>query len=220
MEPATTPNPDPTARKPPSPPRRIAVSLRMFVAILVLLGVGSALWIGVPAYRQRMAIREIERLGGEIVYQRPVGPGWLRKVVGHENWTAFDIVESVQFRPSRETFSKRYGDFPVSFPNNQQPWTEIGVEVDDSSLASIRRLSKLKECDLSCTNVGDAGIVHVATLDDLEVLNIYSTDVSDASIPLLKRLTKLKELHLAWTKVTESGIADLRRALPGLEVHE
>jgi hypothetical protein len=46
--------------KPPGPRRWIPVSLRIFVAILVVLGAVSGLWVAVAAYRQHVAIREFK----------------------------------------------------------------------------------------------------------------------------------------------------------------
>lgn len=54
--------PVPPIDKPPRPRRRIPLSLRMIVAILLLLGFAGALIIGVPAYPQYLATREIERI--------------------------------------------------------------------------------------------------------------------------------------------------------------
>jgi hypothetical protein len=96
------PSADPTTVNPPRPRRWIPLSLRMFVAILVLLGAGSALWIGVPAYRQQTAIREIERVGGKVV-TRPRGPNWLRTWVGDERMKPFDEVVTVLLKGSQCT---------------------------------------------------------------------------------------------------------------------
>ena len=68
--------PDPTTDKPPRPRRWIPVSVRMFVAMLVLLATGGGLWIGVPAYRQRLAIREIDRFDDNFATSHR-GPRWL-----------------------------------------------------------------------------------------------------------------------------------------------
>src|SRR5882724_1525355 len=64
---------DPTLEKPPRARRQIPLSLRMFAAILVLLG-ASAVWIGVPAYRQYRALQAIERAGGHVYFLPKVTP--------------------------------------------------------------------------------------------------------------------------------------------------
>src|SRR5437868_2248538 len=86
---------DPTTGKPPRPRRWIPVSLGMFVALLLVVGVASGLWIGVPAYRQLAIIQEIEGLGGTVDCV-PIGPKWLRRWVGDENMRMFDEIVSVR----------------------------------------------------------------------------------------------------------------------------
>jgi hypothetical protein len=61
------PSPDPTTDKPPRRRRWIPLALRMFVVILVLLATASALWIGIPIYRQQVVIRKLEGVGGRVM---------------------------------------------------------------------------------------------------------------------------------------------------------
>ncbi|MBI3863652.1 MAG: hypothetical protein HY290_17315 [Planctomycetia bacterium] len=89
-------NADPTTIQPPRARRWVPLSLRMFAAILVILVVSSVLWIGIPAYRQHVAIREIEQVDGS-VRTNPVGPAWLRSWVGDERMKLFDRVDDVEF---------------------------------------------------------------------------------------------------------------------------
>jgi hypothetical protein len=80
---------------PPRLRRRFPLSLRMFVAILTILSVGSAFWIGGPAYLQYMAIREIERQEG-VVRSEPAGPTWLRGLARGAKMRLFDKVVAVE----------------------------------------------------------------------------------------------------------------------------
>jgi hypothetical protein len=50
-------NPDPTTENLPRPRRWIPLSLRMFVALMLVLG--NVIWIVVPAWTQPAAINEI-----------------------------------------------------------------------------------------------------------------------------------------------------------------
>src|SRR5258708_2216851 len=86
----SNPTPDPTTCKPPRRPRWIPISLRMFVAMLCV----SAAWTGVRIFRQHVAIRAIERLGGKVV-THPVGPAWLRAGVGMKEMRIFEDVDLV-----------------------------------------------------------------------------------------------------------------------------
>src|SRR5438045_4739030 len=80
------PTPDPTTGKPSRPRRWIPVSLRMFLAILVLVGVGGVP-IAVPVFRQDQAIQSVERSGGYVETRgNPNQPSWLLAWVG-DRWT-------------------------------------------------------------------------------------------------------------------------------------
>src|SRR5579872_2579115 len=81
---------DPTTGKPPRPRRWIPLTLRMYVMMLGVLGVGSVLWFGFRSYRQFSMIERLERI--DLVEGRPQkpgfvglapnGPGWLRSQIG------------------------------------------------------------------------------------------------------------------------------------------
>src|SRR5262245_2417071 len=80
-------------------PRRFSIRLPRplwigsVAGVLVVVAVG--LPIGVPVYRQYVAIREIEEVGGRVeTYAR--GPKWLRRQFGDCQWMKpFDEVVSV-----------------------------------------------------------------------------------------------------------------------------
>jgi len=61
---------------------RLPRPLWIGVATVVLIVAAAALHFGAPLYRQHVAVREIEQLGGQIMGTRPRGPSWLRKFVG------------------------------------------------------------------------------------------------------------------------------------------
>ena len=121
-----------TTDKPPLPWRWIPLSLRIFVAILVLLGVASA-WIGVRGYQQLAAIREIEWLGGFTELQ-PVGPKWRREPVGDERMRMFDEVVEVNLFQTQET---------------------------DTALHQISRLPRLRRLDITGSQATDVGLAQV-----------------------------------------------------------
>src|SRR5262245_47807648 len=80
--------------RPPRPKRWVPLSLRMFLVILVLVGVGSVLWIGIPAYRQHLALEEFTRIHAWVRLE-PRGPAWLRQQMGDERMKDFDEVVAV-----------------------------------------------------------------------------------------------------------------------------
>jgi hypothetical protein len=160
-----------------------------------------------------VAIREVERLGGG-VFTSPRGPAWFRKFVGQGRMIGVDDIESVYFRPDKETFYKRWGGITLS---GSSPWTS-GPTVDDATLACITGLPNLKRLDLNFTNVSDAGMEYVSRLRQLESLDLDGTDVSEASIDRLAMMPKLKKLTLDGRRISKSGSARLAAALPKCDI--
>ncbi len=60
---------------------------------------------------------------------------------------------------------------------------------------------KVTKVNLTLTNVTDAGLVHVAGLTGLEVLDLHDTYVGDAGLEHLKGLTNLQSLDLNGTDI-------------------
>src|SRR5262245_53069861 len=84
---------------PMTPPRRsirLPRPLWIGLATAALVVVGVGLRFGVPIYQQHAAIREIERLGGNLDL-RPRGPKWLRNWVSDKRMKPFDVVDRVEF---------------------------------------------------------------------------------------------------------------------------
>src|SRR5262249_61895470 len=63
-------------------PRPLWIGMGAIVLVLTTI----ALRVGVPIYRQQVAIREIERLGGWVVTEER-GPNWLRRWFGDKSTT-------------------------------------------------------------------------------------------------------------------------------------
>ena len=89
--------------------------------------------------------------------------------------------------------------------NDQQPERPIvgvdlhGLQIMDSTLAELDGLDTLKRLDLSnCYfTTTDAGLAHLATLDNLEELTYYNSNrCSDALLAPLENLAHLKALNL------------------------
>ena len=162
--------------------RWIPVSLRVFAALLVLLGGWSALGIGIPACRQQAAIREIERAGGKVEF-RPRGPDWLRAIVGESLLKWLGDVESVDLSSS---------------------------QADDATLANLKELYGLESLILADTRVTDAGLVHLSRLSNLESLSLTDTLFTDAGLVHLRRLVNLKTLFLSDTRVSDAGLEHMQ----------
>jgi len=198
------------------PQRRlwIPLSLRLFLSMFAPLFVASTLWVGVRGYRQAVATREVERLGGrvEVVV---AGPKWLRDLVGQDRLRILDeLVEGVTFPNEMAIFDR---GTTGTFGMFSKLRTDRPI-VDDATLACVAKLPYLKRLNLRWTNVGDAGMEHVCKLAALEELELVGADVSDASALQLVRLRNLKKLDVSLTLMTSSGVDTLQAALPGCSV--
>ncbi|WP_128548695.1 c-type cytochrome domain-containing protein [Larkinella soli] len=104
--------------------------------------------------------------------------------------------------------------------SNQIVWLKLGdTEVSDATLAQVARLKNLQKLHLEQTKVTDGGLKNLKALPYLEYLNLYGTEVTDTGLKELAGMKALKTVYLWQTKVTETGVADLKKALPGLEVN-
>jgi internalin A len=197
--------------RPPRRERWIPLSLRMFVTMLVLLFVGSALWVGVPAYRQHVALGKIKTLGGQCSFER-TAPQWLRDLVGNEVVRPLDAVELIEFSPDDATFRRRFGCGIYTGPI----FRSSGPTVGDATVACVTAFRSTKRLDLRWTDIGDAGMTHVSRLLVLTELDLEGTDVSDRSAPILAQLTNLRRLNIGHSKITDLGFVHLK-ALTNLE---
>ena len=89
-------SPDPIAVEPRRFSIRLPRPMSIFLATVLLVVVSVGLRFGIPIYRQQVAIREIEQVGGSATTV-PGGPAWLRKFIGDERMKIFDQVEWVEF---------------------------------------------------------------------------------------------------------------------------
>lgn len=230
-------------RTPPRPRRCIPLSLRIFVAVLVLLGVGSILWIGVtiflPSHREQQTIHEIEWRGGRVTTER-VGPEWLRSLVDRDRIKEFSGFEGIvkvslsdtsvtdveiaklsQLKYLRElTFSNSaVTNASWSHLNNVTPLENLnffGVPISDAGLAKISGCRNLKHLFLDDTAVTETGLSHLGKLTNLQYLRLSRTRVTDVGMAHLCKLTNLEGLYLVGTATTDSALVQLAR-LPKLK---
>src|SRR5437762_752858 len=146
---ATTaiPSPDPTTDKPPRRRRWIPLSLRFVLVFLPFVGQVGITWVSVRGYRNALAIREIERLGGE-VYTRRRAPEWLQDRVFDDE--LFDGVASTRLGYE---------------------------SVTDAWLAHLSCLSSVVDVWLTHRQVTDAGLARLKGLSNLQSLGLGGTRV-------------------------------------------
>jgi hypothetical protein len=92
-------------------------------------------------------------------------------------------------------------------------------KIKDADLACLADLREVTSLKLDNTGLTDEGLKHLQGLKNLRRLTVSFTGVSDEGLKLLKGLDKLEYLHVGYcAKVTAKGKAELRQALPKLEI--
>jgi hypothetical protein len=193
--------PAPSALKPRRRPVPLRLSVRGLLLLIVVIAIGLA-WVAhvIRAGNDvRRRVHAIDAAGGWVVYDSDwqVDPTPLQFRPKWPKWLVDDI--------GREYLSN------VVFVN-------LHGRGNDSLMADIGRLTRLKQLHRVGPAVTDAGIAHLQSLRELELLSIQSPRITDAGIEQLTRLTSLKWLGLANTKVTDAGIKKLKQALPNLQI--
>lgn len=94
--------------------------------------------------------------------------------------------------------------------------------VTDAGLEKLKRLTNLKELDLTQWGITDNGLNSLSGMSKLEVLNLTATAITDAGvdilISILPRMTSIKKIILTRTQVSEKGIELLKERFPRLTV--
>ena len=93
-----------------------------------------------------------------------------------------------------------------------------GLEIGDEGLVNIATQKTLVRLHLEKTKITDKGLEQVKGLENLEYLNLYGTEITDAGLAHLTNLKKLKSLYLWQTKVTDEGVKKLQAAVPGVKI--
>ena len=175
--------PVPTTDKPPRPRRWIPLSLRMFVAILGILGVVAA-WEGLRTYRQYLVLQEILPLGWSVRF-RSRAPEWLLDQAGIERWELFGDVIAVDVDDFQGLRDWTHGI----------RWPALIVHTSDAGLDHLQELTTLEVLSLSNIHLTDAGLAHLRGLTKLKMLSLDNTQVTDAGLTHLKGLTSHAEIE-------------------------
>jgi hypothetical protein len=136
-------------------------------------------------------------------------------------WMAVPVLADEGEDKAVKTIKKLGGIFARDEKTKDKPIVSVDLgytEMTDAGLKHVAGLKQLQTLDLRHTKVTDAGLEHLAGLKKLRVLNLRRTQVTDKGLEHLAGLKKLRTLSLYGTKVTDEGEADLRKALPDLEI--
>jgi hypothetical protein len=83
------------------------------------------------------------------------------------------------------------------------------TELTERTGGCLATLTELETLDLGCTTFNDAGLVRLARLTTLTRLALDGTEVSDAGLAALHNFPRLQILSLNNTGVTDDGLARL-----------
>lgn len=102
----------------------------------------------------------------------------------------------------------------------QIAWLNLGKSaITDAGMQHLANLQNLSKLHLEKTAVTDDGLAHLSGLERLEYLNLYGTAVTDNGLEHLKTLKNLKALYLWQSNATMDGVARLQQEIPELDVN-
>ncbi|MSR59580.1 MAG: hypothetical protein EXS05_18380 [Planctomycetaceae bacterium] len=175
-----------------------------------------ALKFAMPIYRQQVAIREIERLGGRFK-TRPSGPDWLRAWFGDERMKMLDELVGVDFMRTRFTDAEMIHLCSLI----HLEWLNLArTQVTDAGLIHLAQLPRLQMLSLGGTEVTDAGLVHLSKLTKLTFLILSSTPITDVGLDHLKKIANLEVMCVEKTQLTNSGLRELEKTLPNVLIEK
>jgi Leucine-rich repeat (LRR) protein len=218
---------EPNKAEPPKRKRRwFQFSLRTLLIFTAVAAVACS-WLVSKIERKRQereAAEAIVKLGGFAYYDcewttqglnfhnRPRGPAWLRKLLGENLFSEFELVSLDKVPGAEAALANIRGLTHVKF------LTLSRTNITDADLANLGELIDLQSLDLVETKVTDMGLVNLRGFTQLNSLELSRTKVTDAGLKHLKGLTKLQTLYLDGTKVTDAGVKELKEALPNCYV--
>jgi hypothetical protein len=184
------------------PKSRMRGLLRFSLRTLFIVFTVGCIWLGIVtkgARDQRAAVGRVLQLGGSVVFDYEIddsgrrvkdaqSPGWLwlRQQIGDEYFRRV-----VQVRLDR-------------------------TSVSDDDLRKIGKLSDTKLLSLNWTPIGDSGMSHLRSLQQLEYLGLAETRITDEGLRYIERADRMESLILDCTSVSDEGLNSITK-LKGLE---
>jgi internalin A len=202
--------------------RRIGLSLRVLMVVVLLLGGGFG-WLAYRARVQRQAVAAIEAAGGTVFYdwdyadEAPILPGkkrpwpnWLIKLVGPDYLGNVTFVH-VQDRDG----AVKADDGLMAQIGRLDRLEKILVfqtrSVSDTGLAHLKGLTRLQTIHFGQTGITGRGMVNLKGLNRLEVLSLDGNDIADDGLTPIADMTWLKHLNLRSPGITDAGLVHLER---------
>ncbi len=211
---------------------RFQFSIRSLLVLTVAVAMPCS-WLAVKlqqANRQKRAVEWVAEVDGLVTYDYQTanstapGPKWLRQELGED---FFSEVVALQL-------DRMYSRQPLPY---KIPWELLSnADITDVGLTRLEYLPQLQELKLDCTQIGDAGLEHMAGLTQLRVLVLNDaagvfhagTQITNVGLFHLQRLTHLQRLcflsygitNVKLLRVTAAGWKKLQEALPNCRIEE
>jgi Leucine-rich repeat (LRR) protein len=193
------------------PRRRFQFSLRVLL-LLMLVAALPLSWIAtrrVHTTRERAAIDDIRRLGGQFAFfgrkewfgWKP--PRWLYQMTGGGPRTA------VLWFPEPSEFSDAHADLLLRL----DPLPQVSLHntrITDRALNAVAGHDGIERLDLKRTAVTDTGVRHVAGMSRLTSLDLRGTKVTHSGLELVGRMPELKVLELGGHLINDRAIEHLK----------
>ena len=93
-------------------------------------------------------------------------------------------------------------------------------DITDDALRGATHLTSLRCLDLDSTAITDLALGAVASLPALEELWLECTAVTDEGLRQLHACRVLRFLSVVYTGVSAAGVADLKSAVPDVEISQ
>ena len=218
----TTEQSIPVPSKPVRSRRRLSLSLRALMLIVLVVSVGLG-WISNQARVQRKAVATIRRTGGNVSVNWPwvslpssrilvknPGPAFLRRWLGPEY---FDTVTYVDYLNATQT--PKLGGDEVLRAAYHFPMLEdlaiVHTDATDAGAEGLGRLTKLKSLDLRMNQMTARTVKDFGNLTELRKLELGSIPLRDEDMTFLRKLTKLETLLMfaKATSLTDSWLENI-----------
>jgi len=135
--------------------------------------------------------------------------------------TQHEIIDDA----GRKELNKRKGYIPT-----KTDWESVKILkfsntfIDDRGLGILavkKELSQLEKLYLAGTKISDAGLLHVAQLQQLKLLSLRECqNITDEGLKALYGCKNLQMLKLGKTRVSDAAITELKKKLGGCTVQK
>ncbi|MGH9553867.1 MAG: hypothetical protein ACRD3W_31105, partial [Terriglobales bacterium] len=92
------------------------------------------------------------------------------------------------------------------------------VQLNVTGAKSLSRLQSLNDLDIRHSNINDAVMQYIPMISSLNTLNISANPLTDKGLLCLKKSHLHKLLIYDCPNVTPAAVAELKKAIPGLEI--